>query len=91
MPLSATRPAAEPARAVPPPGLTARGGSGLLPQRLVALSIAFGLLVNFPLLALWDHPVQVLGLPLFPLALFVLWGAFIAALAWLLERHAESA
>ena len=87
MPHSATRPAAEPARAVPPPGLTARGGSGLLPQRLVALSIAFGLLVNFPLLALWDHPVQVLGLPLFPLALFGLWAALIAALAWLLERR----
>ncbi len=92
MPHSATRPAAEPlGRTSPAAGPPARRGSGLLSQRLVALSIAFALLVNFPLLALWDHPVLVLGLPLFPLALFVLWGVFIAALAWLLERHAESA
>jgi hypothetical protein len=90
MPHSAARPAADPARANPPPGLPTRRGSGLLPQRLVALSVAFLLLVNFPLLALWDHPVQVMGLPLFPLALFVLWGVFIAALAWLLERQPET-
>ncbi len=75
MPHSATRPAAEPlGRTSPAAGPPARRGSGLLSQRLVALSIAFALLVNFPLLAL-----------------FVLWGVFIAALAWLLERHAESA
>jgi hypothetical protein len=28
----------------------------------------------------------VLGLPLFPTALFILWGALIAALGWLVER-----
>jgi hypothetical protein len=35
---------------------------------------------------LWDVDVRVLGLPLFPLALFVLWGLLIAALAWVVER-----
>ena len=55
-------------------------------QRLAALFAAALLLFNFPLLALWDHPVLVFGLPLFPLALFGLWALLIAALAWLLER-----
>jgi hypothetical protein len=55
-------------------------------QRLVALFVAAALLLNFPLLALWDRDATVLGLPLFPTALFILWGALIAALGWLVER-----
>ena len=58
----------------------------LVNQRLLALFVAALLLFNFPLLALWDHPVLVLGLPLFPLALFVVWALLIAALAVLMER-----
>lgn len=83
-------PAADAVRKSPASALPLRRGPGLLPQRLVALAIGFGLLLNFPLLALWDHPLQVLGLPLFPLALFTLWGGFIVALAWLLERQPET-
>jgi hypothetical protein len=60
---------------------------GLDAQRLVALFFAGGLLLNFPLLALWDHNVLVLGLPLFPLALFGLWALLIALLAWVVEGH----
>lgn len=48
-------------------------------QRLVALFAVGLLLFNGPLLRLW----------LAPLALFVLWAALIAALAWLLERGGE--
>ena len=59
---------------------------GLAQQRLVALFGAGALLLNFPLLALWDRDATVLGLPLFPAALFVLWGALIAVLGWLAER-----
>lgn len=55
--------------------------------RLVALFVLAGLLFNFPLLALWEGDVWVFGLPLFPLALFVLWGGLIAMLGWLLEHH----
>ncbi len=55
-------------------------------QRLVALFVLCGLLFNFPLLALWDGDVWVLDLPLFPLALFVLWAGLIAMLAWQVER-----
>lgn len=58
-------------------------------QRSVALFVAALLMFNFPLLALWDSPLRVAGLPLFPLALFVLWAVVIAALAWLSERSAD--
>jgi len=63
---------------------------GLDAQRLVALFFAGWVVFNFPLLALWDHDVLVWGLPLFPLALFVLWALLIAALAWVLERGAAA-
>ena len=59
---------------------------GLGGQRLVALFVAAGLLLNFPLLALWDRDATVLGLPLFPAALFVLWGGLIALLGSIVER-----
>lgn len=58
-------------------------------QRLLALFVGGGLLLNFPLLALWNHPVMVWGVPLFPAALFVLWGCLIAALGWLVEHMEE--
>ena len=58
---------------------------GLGKQRLVAVFVAGWLLLNFPLLALWDRDATVLGLPLFPAALFLLWAGLIALLAVLLE------
>jgi hypothetical protein len=62
----------------------------LLTQRLLALFAAGMLLLNFPLLRLWlgADPAagrSVVGLPLLPLALFVIWGLLIAALALLME------
>jgi hypothetical protein len=59
---------------------------GLGTQRLVALFVAGALLLNFPLLALWDRDATVLGLPLFPAALFMLWAGLIAALGFVVER-----
>ncbi len=59
---------------------------GLGSQRLVALFFGAAVLLNFPLLALWNLDAIVFGLPLFPSALFALWGLLIAALAWLLEH-----
>ncbi|GAB3188148.1 hypothetical protein [Hydrogenophaga aquatica] len=61
----------------------------LVSQRLLALFFAGGLLFNFPLIALWDRDVQWFGLPLFPLALFIVWGSLIALLAWIVERQPE--
>lgn len=67
------------------------GAAALLRQRLVALFVLALALLNFPLLALWDHELTLAGLPLFPAALFALWAALIAALAWLLERGGDAA
>jgi hypothetical protein len=58
-------------------------------QRLVALFVVGWLLFNFPLLQLWDREATVFGIPLFPAALFIAWGAVIAALGWIAERGLE--
>lgn len=63
---------------------------GLDAQRLVALFVAGLALFNFPLLALWNHDVRVLGLPLFPAALFLIWVLMIGALAWIVERSPDA-
>ena len=59
-------------------------------QRLVALFVAGWLLFNFPLLGLWDREATLLGVPLFPAALFILWGLLIAAVARLMERSQQA-
>jgi hypothetical protein len=58
---------------------------GLRAQRLIALFFAGAALFNFPLLALWDRDALVLGVPLFPAALFLLWALLIALLAVIME------
>lgn len=59
----------------------------LVHQRLAALFAAGLLLLNFPLLVLWDQaPAATLfGLPLLPLGLFTVWALLIGLLAWVLE------
>lgn len=59
---------------------------GLTAQRLLALFAAGWALLNFPLLALWDRDVLLFGLPLFPLALLLLWAVLIGLLGWLVEH-----
>lgn len=59
--------------------------SALRRQRLFALFAAGWLLLNFPLLTLWDRDVSVWGVPLMPAALFSGWAALIAAAAWISE------
>ena len=59
--------------------------NALTVQRLMALFCCGCMLLNFPLLGLWDADVLVFGIPLFPLALFSLWALLIAAAAWLTE------
>ena len=60
---------------------------GMKPARLVALFLLGCALLNFPLLLLWNKPIEFFGLPLFPVALFVVWAGLIAALAWLIEAN----
>jgi hypothetical protein len=52
---------------------------------LVALFAAGWLLLNYPLLTLWDRGVTVAGLPLLPTAVFAGWGVLIGVAAWLCE------
>ncbi|MFG1480141.1 hypothetical protein V5F53_16005 [Xanthobacter sp. V4C-4] len=61
----------------------ARSGAGGGPRTAVLLALfAAGLaLFNFPLLAVWNVPATVLGLPLLPVALFTVWALLIALLA----------
>jgi hypothetical protein len=54
-------------------------------HRLRALFCAGVLLLNFPLLALWDRDALLFGVPLFPAALFIVWAALIVALACIIE------
>ena len=59
-------------------------------QRLGALFAGGWLMLNFPLLGLWDHDITVAGIPLFPLALFLIWGGTIATVAWWMEAQPAS-
>ena len=56
---------------------------------LLALWGAGLVLFNFPMLIVWDRDATVLGLPLLPVALFVIWAALIGVLAWASERPSE--
>jgi hypothetical protein len=63
---------------------------GLGAQRLLAFFVGGWLLFNFPLLSLWDRDATLLGIPLFPAALFILWALLIAVLAWQMERPGQT-
>ena len=54
--------------------------------RLLAWFTAGLLLFNFPLLGLWDSDAVWWGLPVFPLATFLIWRGLIAGVACMLER-----
>lgn len=56
-------------------------------QRLMALFVAGWLMLNFPLLGLLDLPASLFGVPVLPLALFLLWALLIGVTAWLVDRH----
>ena len=58
-------------------------------QRLLALFAAGWLLLNFPLLTLWDRGVTVAGIPLMPAALFGGWMLLIVIAAWIVEAPGD--
>ena len=45
------------------------------------------LLFNYPLLALFGRPVDVVGIPLIYAYLFLAWALVIGLLAWIVERR----
>lgn len=69
-----------------PRAATERSAQALRGPRLLALFAAGCLLMNFPLLSLFDRDLRLGGLPLLPLALFVVWALLIVVLAIVSER-----
>ena len=60
--------------------------AGRLRERLMALFIAGVVVINYPLLHLFDTHKIVLGIPLLYLYLFGCWGAIIALIVLVTER-----
>jgi len=54
-------------------------------QRLVALFLLGCLLFNYPLLSLFNNPVEIFGIPLLYAYLFAVWGLLIALMALVTE------
>ena len=55
-------------------------------QRLVALFLLGWVLVNYPILSLFDVPRAWFGVPALYLYVFGVWAAAIALMAWIIER-----
>lgn len=56
-------------------------------QRLAALFLLGNLLFNYPLLALFNQPGLVLGIPVLYVYVFAAWALLIALLALIVERR----
>ena len=54
--------------------------------RLMALFLLGLLLFNYPVLALFNLPQTLFGIPLLYFHLFVAWAALIALMYWVIER-----
>jgi len=55
-------------------------------QRLVAMTCLVAVLFNAPVLWLVDSSLTLLGLPALYVYMFGVWSAFIAVIAWIVER-----
>jgi hypothetical protein len=55
-------------------------------QRLAALAALGALLFNYPVLALFNRPLLVLGIPLVYAYLFAAWAALIVLMAYVVRR-----
>ena len=53
--------------------------------RMIAIAALAILLLNYPVLALFDVDVQVLGVPLLWAYLFIAWVVVIAVVAWVVK------
>ncbi|GAA3972622.1 hypothetical protein [Hymenobacter antarcticus] len=58
-------------------------------QRLLFLAGLFGLLLNFPLLAVFDHDGRVGGVPVLYLYMLLTWILLVGLTAWLVRRTNE--
>jgi hypothetical protein len=56
-------------------------------QRLTALCLLGFLLFNYPILALFNLPTSVLGIPVLYAWIFFAWAVLIALMAWVVEKR----
>ena len=56
-------------------------------QRLLFASVLFGLLLNYPLLAAFDHDGRVAGVPVLYLYVLLTWLLLIALTGWLVRSR----
>jgi hypothetical protein len=54
-------------------------------QRLLFVSLLFAVLLNFPLLAVFDHGGRVAGIPVLYLYVLVAWCAMVLITGWLVR------
>ncbi|MBC6609604.1 hypothetical protein H8B15_01640 [Hymenobacter sp. BT507] len=55
-------------------------------QRLLFVSSLFAVLLNFPLLAVFDHEGRVGGIPVLYLYLLLLWLSIVLLTGWLVRK-----
>jgi len=58
-------------------------------QRLVAAFLLGCVLFNYPLIALFNKPGEVFGIPLLYFYLFGAWALLIGLMVWAIERRKE--
>jgi hypothetical protein len=56
-------------------------------QRMTALCMLGCVLFNFPILALFNVPGTLFGVPLLYAYIFIAWALLIALMAWVVERR----
>ena len=56
-------------------------------QRMIALCMLGCVLFNFPILALFNVPASLLGVPVLYAYIFIAWALLIALMAWVAERR----
>lgn len=61
----------------------------LTSQRLAAVFLMGGILLNYPLLSLFDHGGMVFGIPSLFLYVFLVWAGLIALMIWIIERRRD--
>ena len=57
--------------------------------RLLFLAVLFGVLLNFPLLAVFDHDGRVGGVPVLYLYVLLLWGLLVGLTGYLVREKKE--
>ena len=56
-------------------------------QRLIGLCLLGFVLFNYPILALFNLPTSIFGIPVLYAWIFFAWAVLIAAMAWVIERR----